>query len=137
MKPSNGTSTHDGEQLYKFILKSIKIVVHNGPDKNLAFNCDLDPTWMNGSNGTSTCHGERSRQIVKSIHNCRSYGLDKFGRTDRCIHIHRTIVVTTMPRSPQAGSTNSLLKPLWEMPLTLLTHSHTLTPFDAPGKQAF
>ena len=35
------------------------------------------------NNGTSTCDGEQMRQIVlQSIHNCRSYGPDKFRWTD-------------------------------------------------------
>ena len=52
---SNGTSTHDGEQLCKFILKSIQNCMSYGPDKNLTFKCDLDlgPTCTNISNGTS------------------------------------------------------------------------------------
>ena len=29
-----------------------------------------------------------SQIILKSIHNCRSYGLDKFGRMDTCAHAH-------------------------------------------------
>ena len=41
-KPSNGISTHDGEQLCKFILKFIQICKSYGPDKNLTFKCDLD-----------------------------------------------------------------------------------------------
>ena len=39
--------------------------------------------------------------ILKSIHNCRRYGPNKFGRT----HIHQTVVVTIMSRSLQAGLT--------------------------------
>ena len=53
---------------------------------------------MNPSNGTST-HENNS---VKYIHNCRSYGPDKVGRTP----VHRTVVVTTISRLKQAGSTN-------------------------------
>ena len=31
----------------------------------------------------------------------------------------------------------SILKTLWEKEIILLTHCHTMTPFDASGKQAF
>ena len=38
---------------------------------------------------TSTPDGEHLCQIIlKSIHNCRSYGPDKFGRTDGCMRKH-------------------------------------------------
>ena len=119
MKPSNDTSTH-GEQLCKFILKSIKNGRSYGLDENLTFKYDLDlgPTRTNVSNVTSTCDGEQLCQIIlKSIHNCRSYGPDKFGWTDGCTEacthghmhtrtlIHQTVVITTMSRSSQAGST--------------------------------
>ena len=75
MKPSNGTSTHGGEQLCKFVLKSIHNRRSYGPDKKLTFKCDLDlgPTQKNVSKGTSTRDGEQSCQIIlKSIHNSRS-----------------------------------------------------------------
>ena len=39
---SNDTSTHDGEQLCKFILKSIQHCISYGRDKNLTFKCDLN-----------------------------------------------------------------------------------------------
>ena len=55
------------------------------------FKCDPDfgPTSMNVSNGTSTCDGEQlCHNILKSIHNCRSYGLDKFGWTDTLMQAH-------------------------------------------------
>ena len=109
---SNGTSTYDGEQLRKFILKSIQNCSSYDPDKNLTFKCDLDlgPTWINVSNGTSTHDREQLCQIIlKSIHNCRSYGPDKLGRTHAYrhvrTHIHRTVIVSTMSHSPQADST--------------------------------
>ena len=36
------------------------------------------------------CDGERKCQIIaKSIRNCRSYGLDKFGRTDAHTNTHK------------------------------------------------
>ena len=40
---SNGMSTHDGEQVCKFILKSIQNCRRYGPDKSFTFKCDLDP----------------------------------------------------------------------------------------------
>ena len=73
-----------------------KIVGSYGPDKNLTFKCDHDlgHTLTNVSNGTSTHDGEQSCQIIlKSIHNCRSYGLDKFGRMHGCMHIHQTVIL--------------------------------------------
>ena len=73
----------------KFILKSIQNCRSDGPDKNLAFMCDLDlgPTYTNVSNDTSTCDGEQMYQVIlKYIHKCRSYGPDKFGRTDGRTH---------------------------------------------------
>ena len=40
-------------------------------------------------NGTCTRDGEQLCQIIlKSIHNCRSYGPDKFGRMDARTHRH-------------------------------------------------
>ena len=104
---SNSSCAHDGEPLCKFLLKSIQNCTSYGPDKNLTSKCDLDlgNTWTNITNDTSTCDREELCQIIlKSIHNC-SYGLDKFGQT----HIHWTAVVTTMSRSPQAGSTKIYL----------------------------
>ena len=47
------------------------------------FDLDLGPTRANVSNGTSTHDGEQLCQIIlKSIHTCRTYSLDKFGWTD-------------------------------------------------------
>ena len=58
-----------------------------GPDKlnlwpfyHLTFKCDLDlqPTWTNVSNGTSPPRGQQLCKIIlKSMHKCTSYGLDK------------------------------------------------------------
>ena len=45
--------------------------------------------------------------ILKSIHNSRSYGPHKFGRTQAHTHIHRTVVITNMSRSMQEGSTKT------------------------------
>ena len=104
---SNGTSTHDGEQLGKFLLKSIQNCMSYGLDKNLTFKCDFDLglIWRNISNGTSTHDEEHLCQII------RSYGPDKFGLTDRCTHpctnTHLNVIVTTMSRPLQAGSTKS------------------------------
>ena len=55
-----------------------------GPHKNLTFKCDLDlwPTWTDVSNGTSIGDGHLLCQIMESIHNCRSYGPNKFRLTD-------------------------------------------------------
>ena len=52
------------------------------------------------------------------------------------MHIHQTARVTTMSCSPQVGSTKIIVKIvyIWEI---VLTHSHTMTHFYAPGKQAF
>ena len=99
-----------GEQLCKFILKSIQNCWRYGPDKYVTFKSDLDldlgPTCAIASNDTSTRDGEQLCQIIlKSIHNYKSYGLDKFGWTQGYTHIHQTVVITTMSRSPQAGST--------------------------------
>ena len=74
---------------------------------------DLWPTWMKISNGTSTHDGKQFCQVsLKSIHNCRRYGPDKFERmhtcTDAHTHLHQTEVVTTMPRSLKVGSTKTL-----------------------------
>ena len=62
------------------------INVGYGPDKlnlwpfyHLIFKCDLDllSSWTNVSNGTATPQGEQLYQIIlKSMHKCRSYGLD-------------------------------------------------------------
>ena len=54
---------------------------------------------------------ELCQNILKSIHNCRSYGPDKFGQTDAHtnagMHEHQTIIVRIMSCSPQAGSTKN------------------------------
>ena len=39
---TNGTSTHDGEKVCKYILKTIQNCRSYGQDKNLTFKCDLD-----------------------------------------------------------------------------------------------
>ena len=46
--------------------------------------------------------------ILKSIHNCRSYGPGKFGQMDAPTHAHTpTITMTTMSCTLQVGSTKS------------------------------
>ena len=51
------------------------------------------------------CDGEQLCQVIlKSIHNSRSYCPDKFERTHGRTNMHRTIIVTTISHSPQAGS---------------------------------
>ena len=50
------------------------------PFYHLTFKCDIDlqTTWTNISNGTSTPHGEQLCQIIlKSMYKGRSYGQDK------------------------------------------------------------
>ena len=84
---SNGTATHQDEQLCQIILKFMHKCRSYGADKlnllpfyHLTFKCDLDlpHTWINVSNGTATSQGEQLCQIIlKSMHNCRSYGWDK------------------------------------------------------------
>ena len=84
---SNGTVTHQEEQLCQIILKSMHQCRSYGADKfnllpfyHLTFKCDLDlpHTWINVSNGTATSQGEQLCQIIlKSMRNCRSYGWDK------------------------------------------------------------
>ena len=69
------------------ILKSMHKYRNYGPDKlnlwpfyNLTIKCDLDlqPTWTNVLNCTSTPQGEQLCQIIlKIMHKCRSYGPDK------------------------------------------------------------
>ena len=83
---SNGTSTHDGEQLYKFILKSIQNCRSYGPDKNLTFKFDLNlgPTWTNASNDTSTCD---EINCVKSFWN-PSTNVEGMVRTNSDARIH-------------------------------------------------
>ena len=87
---SNSTATPQGKQLCYIIFKSIYKCTSYGPNKlnlwpfyHLTFKCDLDlqHTWTNVSNGTSTCQGEKLCQVtLKSIHKCRSYGPDKSRR---------------------------------------------------------
>ena len=51
------------------------------PFYHLTFKCDLDlqPTWTNVSNGTSTPQGQQLCQIIlKSMHKCATYDPDKF-----------------------------------------------------------
>ena len=52
----------------------------NWPFYHLTFKCDLDlqPTWTNVSNGTSPSQRQQLCKIIlKSMHKCTSYGLDK------------------------------------------------------------
>ena len=80
---------------------------------SLTFKCDLDfqPTWKKKvSNGTSPPQGQHLCKIIlKSMHKCRSYGLDKsrwmHSCMNYCIHIHRTKIVTAMSGSPKAHLT--------------------------------
>ena len=84
---SNGTATPQEEQLCQVTLKSMHKCRSYGTDKlnllpfyHLTFKCDLDlpHTWINVSNGTATPQGEQLCQIIlKSMHNCMSYGWDK------------------------------------------------------------
>ena len=62
----------------------------------------------NVSNGTSPPQGQQLCQFVlKSMHYCTSYGLDKSGRTHarmhRRTHIHQTKIVRAMSRLPASG----------------------------------
>ena len=98
------------------ILKSSHNCRRYGSDKKLTLKSDLDlkPTRTNVLNGTSTRDGEQLCEIIlKYIHNCRSYGPDNLGRTHARthgrMHVHRIVVVTTMPRSPQVGSKKSII----------------------------
>ena len=71
----------------KIILKSMHKCTSYGPDKlniwpfwPLFDPCDLDlqPNWENVSNGTSPPRGQQLCKIIlKSMHKCTSYGLDK------------------------------------------------------------
>ena len=56
----------------------------------------------NVSNGTSIPQDQLCQIILKFVHKCRSYGLDKSGQM-HTICIHRTKVVATMSRSLQTG----------------------------------
>ena len=125
---SNSTSTHEGEHLCKFILKSIQNLRSYSQEKYLTFKCDLDlgPTWTNVSNGTSTSDGEQLHQIVlKSVPklwqtvahtNARTYtklSLWQLCLAHRMLACHRDnyvsltacwlVIVTTMSCSPHAG----------------------------------
>ena len=75
---------------HQILLTSFLNCRNYGPNKNFT-KCDLDlgPTRTNVSNGTSSRDGEQLCQIIlKSIHNCRSYGLRDFERTDGRMHTH-------------------------------------------------
>ena len=86
-KVSNGTSTPQREQLCQIILKSMHKCTSYGlgkpnlwPFYHLTFKCDLDlqPSWTNDSNGTSTPQGEQRCQIIfKSMHKYTNCGPDK------------------------------------------------------------
>ena len=72
---------------------------------------------MNASYSISTHDREQLCQIIlKSIHNCGvcacmcvCVGPDKFGRAQAHMHIHQTVIVPTMSRSPQAGLTKTIV----------------------------
>ena len=82
---SNDTATFQGEQLCQIILKPMHKHRSYGPEKlnlwpfhNLTFKYDLQPNSTDVSNGTSTLQGKQLCQfILKSMHKCTSYGLDK------------------------------------------------------------
>ena len=84
---SNGTSSPLRQQLCKNILKSMHKCISYGPDKlNIwpfwplfaPYDLDLQPTWKNVSNGTSSPQGQQLCKIIlKSMYKCTSYGLDK------------------------------------------------------------
>ena len=105
-----------GEQLCQMILNSMHKCISNcyGPANlnlwpfyNLTFKYDpdLQPTWTNVSNGTSTCRGFWNPCINVEVMACTNPG----GRTHvQHMHIHRTEIVTTMSWSPQAGWTKML-----------------------------
>ena len=94
------------EQMFQMALLLLK---ENWPFYHMTFKCDLDlqPTWTNVSNDTSTRQEEQLCQIfLKSMHKCRSYYQDKSGQTHNThMHIYQTEILTTMSRSLQAGST--------------------------------
>ena len=83
---SNCTSTPQGEQLCQISLKSMHKYRSYGPDKlnlwpfyQVTYKCDLDlqPTWTNVSNGSSTSQEEQLCKIIlKSMHKYTSYGPD-------------------------------------------------------------
>ena len=100
----NGTSTHDGKQLCKLILKSIQIVGVMVQTKNVTLTLGL-PEWMFQMAHLHVVKKQLCQIILKSIHKCRSYDPDKIGRTQAHMYILRTVTVITMSRSPQEGST--------------------------------
>ena len=54
--------------------------------------------------GTSPPQGQQLCQtVLKSMHYCTSYGLDKLGWTQGHMHIHRTKIVTTMSHLLASG----------------------------------
>ena len=107
---SNDTSPPWGQQLCKIILKSMLKCTSYAPDKlntciwpfwPIFDPCDLDlqPTYKNVSNGTTSTQRQKLCQIVlKSMHYCTSYGPDKSARMPGRTHIHWTKIVTTMSR---------------------------------------
>ena len=96
MKPSNFTSTHDGEQLCKFILKSTQNCRSYGSNKNLTFRpssviltLGLPEQMIQMAHlHVMENYSLLCQIILKSIHSCRSYGLDKFGSTHKQMHAH-------------------------------------------------
>ena len=77
----------------------------------LSFDLDLQPTRTYVSNDTFTPWEQQLCQIIlKSMHKCFSYIqilTDTQHKHEQCMYIHRTEIVTTMSRSPQAGWTKS------------------------------
>ena len=58
----------------------------------------------NVSNGTSPPQRQQmGPTVLKYMHYCTSYGLDKFGWTHEPTHIHRTKIETFMSRLPTSG----------------------------------
>ena len=66
--------------------------------------------------------------FFKSIHNRRSYGPDKFGRTYKRTQIHKTEIVTTMSRLLQAGSPKKRPLALELCTITQQYRQHTTDP---------
>ena len=106
----------------------------------LTFKCDLDlqPTWTNISNDTSTPEGKQLSQIIlQSMHKCTSYGPDKSGQMPTHAHIHQTEAVTTMSCSPQVGLSKkeqcSCALYLWKMWLLLTYKGFSLEQLDPDG----
>ena len=109
---SNGIFPPQGQQLCKIILKSMNKSTSYGPHK---LNKCIWPFWPLFDPVTLTFNlpekmfqmalqGQQLCQIVlKSMHYCSSYGLDKSGRST---DIHWTKIVTVLCLAyPQAGST--------------------------------